>query len=289
MPEEEVSPIELPLSKRLLQPNNLKKMVIGAAVLILLIGGIIAVLKLIPTRRSKNENYWFKGYKSFPLTSYKNPHYGTFFSSVKVNLAYINRDVREELIEREAEIINKIMDVVSRQNYYKIDTPHKRTYNLTPKLRRRINLLLRSSGGIVDIDYPDFNIKLNNELGFDGILYFDMGNFKGITILAKPYEFEIYLIYQSTTTLFDQLLKSSKLELKDKIKSQLKAKRKSYETSFQENAQDTIKTIIRTQVKTHFKKLNKEVKEKYNNYSIEETKLNTVFFSLFVEKQGIKP
>ncbi len=290
MPEEEVSQIQLPLSKRLLQPNSLKRIVIGVSGLILLIVLIYVFKDFRFAGRDKNEPYWFEEYKSFALTSYKNPHYGTFFSSVKVDLAFINPDVRGELIERKAEVIDKIIDVISGQNYFKINTRHKRRNNLTPELIKRINRLLRTSGGIVNIDYPNFNVKRNNEIEFEEISYFNLGTFKKVKILGKPYEFEVYLIYQSANQLFDQLLKDSKLELQDKISKQLKDEHGTFKNSFIRSAQDTIRSkIIRKQTESLFKKLNIKIKERYNNYEAEQGKLNSIFFSLFVEEKELKP
>ncbi|HEO65141.1 MAG TPA: hypothetical protein ENI73_04640, partial [Spirochaetes bacterium] len=152
MPEEEVSQIQLPLSKRLLQPDSLKKIVMGVVGLVVLIVLIYLFKDFRFIGRDKNEPYWVEEYKSFALTSYKNPHYGTFFSSVKIDLAFINPDVRDELIERKAEVIDKIIDVISSQNYFKINTRHKRKNNLTPELKKHISRLLRT-GRIVNIDY----------------------------------------------------------------------------------------------------------------------------------------
>jgi len=230
--------------KKALEPKNLKKIIIGLVILIILVIIIIVVLKfLVGDSRPSDAPLWYRNIKKISLTSYVNPSYGTFYCNTKVNLAYNNKDLIDEIeltsyelkkktleeVKRNTKVQNAIIDILSTQNYYKINTHEKRKFNLVPEMKKRLNQLFITSDGIVDISFPTFFIKLNNEPGYISNSYFEIGSFlipiklveeniAGETWIKKSQiKIEIYIIYDANSEIFNTKLAA----IKDKLKNNL--------------------------------------------------------------------
>jgi len=274
----------------ILKPQNLKRIILGVLVLVVLIVGIYLILELTKTR-PPDEPYWYRNTKRLKFTSFSNPKiafsYGTFFCSAQIYIAYTNEDVGDELREESAKINDTIRQVISAQNYYTINTESKRIYNLIPKLIKAINLVLRTpGGGVSDISFPVFLLVLESSQGNPNFAFYEMGKMT-IEVRKKPYIIETYIVYDKTSRPFNHKINEKKNEMVLEVKRYIEKRfsdegNEELQKLVNERAvREYVKKLIKRKVESYFKNdIDEQIKKVHPDHEVK-NRLKTVFFGLF--------
>ena len=179
----------VPLISKLLSPENLRKIIVVSLIIFILLITTYVTLNLISDIRPDDAPHWYRELPVIKLTSDYNSSYGTFFCSIKLYLGYNNSSVVDEIEDKtyddklkEGKVSSRVMDaiiqVISKQNYYLISSVDKLKDNLTPRIIEELNLkVFRTPKAIVDVNYAKFVIQRNNEAGHVGTTYYDLGRF----------------------------------------------------------------------------------------------------------------
>lgn len=269
----------MPIIPAFLQRKNprFKTIILLVITLLLLFFIVQGVRLLIPEERSIDAPYWYDKYPSIKLTSYENESYGTFFSSTQVRVAYTHSSILKELKKKETILLNTIVQVISEQNYYKINTDEKRRANLTPILKKEMNQVLGIPNAIVDLEYSAFLIEASkwnlNSTEYFGELSLDFKTKK------NHYHILYYVIHDSMVPLFNKFLKRKQNDLESFVQNKLISK-KVDEVLGDFLMEENLETLISEAVTEYFEILEKEIQTKHPLY-IPSQKFQSTFLSLF--------
>lgn len=281
--------------QNLFQPKMLKKVFLFGSIAIVLIIIIIVLLSIIFGGRPSNLPYHYKDLPRIKFTSDDKP-YGTFFGSVKIHLSYLPKSsgIVDEINTNPEKVVDAIIQILSKQNYFRINNIEKRQHNLTPALKQNLNLYFRTPGGIHDVIFEDFAIMLNKDNESIKNTYFELGRHEIDYIDSKAkrkynYIIELYMVYDASSDQFNKVLNTNEKisELKRMAKNDLTDKSVFLK---QINNLNNLQKYYNTDkldlnIRSFFQQIESEVKKHNPYYEINNNRYKNIFFSLYIKNE----
>ncbi len=265
------------LISKILHPKNLKKAIFIGSIIIFIIIIAVIILETFVAKRPYSTPYQYNDLPGLRFTSDLKP-YGSFFFNSRVYLEHKNKDMAEEIKNREKEVNNVIMNAISQESYYMINSVEKRKHYLAGRVKKKLNFLLQTEGGINLVDFYSVSLKLNKSKSYKKNAYYNLGTFT--SKLIKHYKFEVHMVYDSSSIIFNKLLRSKHDELVSQIKIRIGATKIAYHSNDISSFKKELIFLITKEIKLFLSAIEDEFSNSNPLYE-KRNRLKDVLFTLF--------